>query len=616
MSGRKALSRWALIAAAAALAAAALVFARLGERGMSHAETEIVSVAEARAIGARWRKNPNAELARDYAEALVRAGLYDDLLREIIERGLFSEDNASASLFRAEANLRRGRFDDALSAISGADENPYLSYVRARAVYALTADAGAAADDLARALRGPKALAADAWLFRARLALDANDLETAEAAARRAVEAGGSTERAEKVAIEKSIRLGDLGAAAGALEAREKRLRGRTDADDHRLAAMIKLRAGDARAAVRLIDLARAENGPGRLIAALAKWQAGDDAQGWSLVSAELAAAPQNWMALDLAAAIARDNARAEDASRLLARLEEVRPQLAFVRRSRIDVASPDEVFDELLKIGEDISGGGVSSALLGPGAKTAMIEEPDTEERTLIRLAAAINRKDARGMRAGAAALPYDGGSPIGLALAGIASLELGEEETATQLLARSCAASPDFLEPLKRLAAIHAGKGDYAEAAALLREYLTRHEENAIARLELAAVEVLMGDSQGAVRSFSALPPALVFADEEISARYGAAAKAAGGEALADMLRAARANAASARILAAALVAAGDDEGAAAALRKALIASPADDGLAAIYLDAMTRLGRTGEAQSLLGQIARRAPDASSGP
>lgn len=595
---------------AALIAAAALAYVGFdGGAPSDLAGADQVSAAEARAIGARWREARTEALGRAYAQALIGAGLYDDLLTEIAERGLFANDAVSSSLFRAEASLRQGRFDEAISAASDGD-NPYLAFARARAAYAITADRKAVSADLANALRGPKALAGEAWLFRARLALDANDLDSADAAARRAAEAGISPDRIEIVAIEKSLRAGDLATAARSLAARRKNAGGIVAPEEYRLAAMISLRAGDAAAAVRLIDRARgsADNDRTRLVAALAKHLAGDNAQAWSLAASHLAAAPKDWAALDLAATIARDMGRTTDADGLLSRLEKLRPALATIRSRRAGAISPDGAFGALTADGGDFSAGGGATFLLGTGVSIRGLEEARDDERALVESAEALRAGDARRRRAAASQMLNDNSSPLGLALAGSLFIQLDDAENAERALTLSSAAAPDFLAPVLLQATLRARGGAYEGAAALLLRFLARHADSDRARLALARIEAQSGDMKAAAENFAKVPPDAIFNDEANAALYGSAAKAAGGAARAAMLQAARASAATPRIQGLALAAAGDDEGAAAAFRRAVLANPDDADLARRYLELMTALGRAAEATSLLSEIARR--------
>lgn len=614
---------WAASLAAAALFGAVLFYFRIGDRPYGNEFAPEMTVGEARAIGARWRASRDDALGREYARALISAGLYDELIAEIDRRGLFAGDDAAAGLFRAEANLRQGRYEEAIAAARDEVENPYMAFARARAGYALSSNADAVGADLARALRGPKELGAEAWIFRARLALDANDFASAEAAARRAGEAGATKARTGQLAIELALRQGDLQEASSLLKARAARSRAAVDPGDYRLSAMMKLRDGDPKAAVRFADLARqgtAVDDRLRLVAALAKWRAGDDAQAWSLVSAHLAAAPQNWVALDLGAAIARDMRRDDEAAALLTRLAAEKPALAIVRRLRSQPDALDAAFDDLLALNGARDAQGAAAALLGANVEVEGLDEARAPEISLINLAAAIDAGDPRAVRRMAEALSGEDASPLALALAGVAFGAAGDQARADALLIKASAGAPGFLTPVKVRAAAMEREGDVAGAAALLRGFAAMNRNDEQAQLLLAAAEAASGDWERAVETYASIDPAAVFGDARAAAAYGKAAGKTGGDALSDMRRGARLHASSARILGLSLAAADDDEGAAPALKIALIADPADTDVKVAFLGAMTRIGQSGEARSLLAEIGRRQssppPDFSSNP
>lgn len=610
--------RWAAgLILAAALGAGGAFLGLREPAGSNSVVAKAPSAAAARALGARWRAEKSGALGRDYAQALIAAGLYDELLTEISARGLFAADADAAALYRTEATLRQGRFAEAFAAAGAEGANPYLSYARARAAYALTADPKAAADDLARALRGPVALAADAWLFRARLALDENDLDAAEAAARRAIESGGDKWRADAVFVERAIRNNEIAKAAERLKQRAKRRRGALAADDYRLAAMIALRNGDARTGAGLMDEARRAGGDGdhaRLLAALAKWRAGDSAQAASLIDEQLAVAPTDWMALDLGAAIAKSSGRAAESKSLLRRLQKERAALAFYRSNDRSAggAAFDGVYEALRRVDDDLSGGGVIAALLGAGAAAPeTLREPDDEAREITALALALNANDTRKMRLAAntlAARP----SAIAQTLVGAAFVKFDDEDRADRALTAASAAAPHFFAPVSLRAAALMDRGDDAAAGAVLRSFLQDNGNDARALMQLAAIDAKSGNAAGAVVSFAKVPPSVLFADGEAAALYAAAARAAGPLALKAMLAAARDGATSAKTLGRVSLAAGDDVGAASALRRALIGDPGDADLPLLYLEAMTRLGRVEEAHSLLAEIVRQRPEA----
>lgn len=562
------------------------------------------SAAIARALGAKWRDQGTQALAIDYARALLGAGLQDELLTAIDRDGLLADDPATAAIFRAEAALRLERFADAAAAVAAAGD-PYGALLRARATYALTGDADLVAADLGRALRGPQDLAATAWLFRGRLALDANDLDAAAASMRRALESGADIRRAETLEIEALIRRGAIGEAMNRPAARA----------DARLAAMASLKSGDARGASRLLGEGRNTNseiGDARLLAALAKWRAGDAAQAYALAMEQLAGAPRHWMALDLAAAIARDLGRVEEANALLARLGAERPALADWRRRQaatgpIDL---DRQFAALAGIADDLAKGGVASALLGGGeGAPASIAEPDDRATLVAALAAAINRSDAAEMRTLSAQALSRRDSALGLTLAGSAFARLGDAVRAAAALEAAASRTPGFFAPVRLHADLLTRAGQKAEAIALLAGFAAANPKSAAAHLALAFAEAEMGDMRAAYLSFAAIEPARVFSDVGAAVLYAKAARALGPEETQRFRAIARRAAPDYETLGLALAAAGDDAGAAGALRRPLIAGAAGPEIAEAYLAAMSRLGRAGEAASLLAELASRS-------
>lgn len=610
------ITAWLFFAAALGLAAAAFAFTIVIQRVTTAKApaSEFVTPAQARALGAEWRSSRSKTAEADYARALASAGLYNELLSEIAEHGLFSEDDSASRLYRAEANFQLGRYADALADAAKDDANPYYAFVRARARYALQPGARSIADDLAAALRGPDDLAAEAWLFRARIELDANNFDDANAAARRAEELGVAPRRVEAVRIEALIRSGDLARAASLMEKRAQNADGPQDIDGLRLSAMYALKKGDAVTAARYAEVARASNGvDGGIVelAALAKWSANEHAQASAIIGDRLAAAPKNWVALDLAAAIAADMKRPDAAAEYLRRLEQVRPALAFVRKRRIG-ATHDELFKAALVFDKApaVSGGGAK--LLGEGALPPKFKEAESRDLSDIALAAVIRSDDAEAMRARAGEALAAASSPLSLTLAGEALLESGDKESATRAWMKAAFASPGFYAPVERLSRLYEESGDFNLAERALRKFLADNANHQEARLTLAGLLARHQNFSGAAELYAQVPASLVFATAQSAADYGTVARKAGASEAARMIRAAKAVIEQPKILGFALAAAGDHGGAAQALRRALIADPGDNSVAALFLETMTRLGRKAEALSLLAEIENRRPAA----
>lgn len=582
------------------LVAAALV--AFVSRQAALQEVERTTPAQARAIGSIWRAEKSDALARKYARALLAAGLHDELDAEIRENGLLANDAPARRHYLAESHLRERRYSQAVEIASGDASDPFLAFVRARAGYALAADWAPVADDVSTALRGPKELAAEAWLFRARIALDANEFAIAEAAARRAVESGADQARADLVAIEVAVRQGDFSTAATRLAARAAKKSG--VGEDLRLAAIIRIEEDDAWSALRLLETAKVEDASAPLLAAYAKWRAGDIAQAYAIVDAELAAAPENWAALDLAAAIAHDFGRARAARDYADRLFAARPALAIIRILRRD-GDLDGAYARLAGLPGAGGTTGVGAMLLGAAADLPQdLRELDAQEESAIALARALAGGDAARLRVAVRGAAYLN-EPLLLTLGGEATARLGDLAQADEFFARATVLAPDFFAPV-RLRAAQAS--DKARAISILQEFAESHPDHAGAAMTLGAVAAAAGEAALATQAYERVDPERLFADEVARLAYIRAAHAVGGERLDRAIMAAEAHAPSQEALGLVHLAAGDDARAIAPLRKALIGEAAGDSTATAYLEAMSRLGRAEEAQSLLSEIERK--------
>lgn len=595
-------AHWIAIGAtAAAMLAPGVIFVMRAPVGdATEAAYQSVSPGEARALGARWRADPTPALASQYANALLAAGLNDDLLAEIERGGLFSGEKGKSSLYEAEAYLRLGRYDRAVAA-AGAASGPYGAYARARSAYSMMSDAAAIEADLHTALRGPEPLAAQAYLFRARIALDANDTQTARAAARRASEVGAALALVERIEIEADIRDGDGAAAARKLEQRGRMERG--DVETARLVTLIELRSADARRAARAVDRTADQARP---LAAFAKWRAGDKAQAAALIETQLGAAPDDWVSLDLGAAIAADFGQAELSAARRARLLTLRPGVGALRAMRAG-DDRDGIFSALGAI-EDPTPSGALAFLVGKdvASPTQALVEANAGEKAIIALAAALHAGDEQRLRAGVAApaLPDD---PLAMALLGQAFMRLGDMAKAEAKLQEAAKAAPDFYAPVALLADLYDSAGKQAAAADALDDFVRSAPTHGAARLALAMARYALGDAPAAADAFALAPQAQLFADPSTARAYGASARSVGGARLEAMTDAARGYAPTPALLAVALEAAGDDNAAAAAYRRAVLADPQNRALAEEFLQLMSRIGRAGEARSLLDAVNR---------
>jgi len=582
-------------------------------------EAAFVSPAAARAIGARWRETRRVETGRDYAQALLSAGLPNELLSAVARDGLFTEDPYSRALFKAEALLRLYRHSEALEEVSAPEfaDNPYAAFIRVRARTA--AGGGLDREALAIATRGPAVLAREAWLLRARAALDESDFAAADASFKRASEAGATKARLEPFRIERDIRAGETEQAFEALALRANSLasmaadRGEAlpDFEGLRLAAMVAMRAGEGREAARLADRANLAmaGGPDAPLAALAKWMAGDSAQAEAILAAHLRAAPGDWVARDLAAVFAFDSGKAAAGEAHLAYLASMRPRLAAFRQMKRKERAGD--YDGAYSSVAGLSGDGpimgAVATILGAGAVVPLAQDPSDADRAL---AALQDAGDLRTARVAVKRLLDLRRSAIDLAAsaATFAQWDAGDEAAA---LAFDAAQSADgFFFPVALRARILEAAAREAEALGHLEVFIARHPDHAPARLARASLLYRLDDVQSAAAAFSALEPAVVFADDKAALDYAGACVAAGEPWRTAMLNAANASALSPAQRARILAAAGADAGAAEAYRDALVDDPGSAELAVAYREVMVRLGRDEQADALLAVIYRRRP------
>ncbi|MDZ7628788.1 MAG: hypothetical protein U5J99_10350 [Parvularculaceae bacterium] len=609
------------LAAAALLGAGGLALANAVTPAPAPAAPEIeasfVSPAEARALGARWRETGRAGLGRNYAQALLAAGLPGELLSAIGEEGLFKDAPEERALFRAEALLRLYRYADAIAEASARSlaDDPYAAFIRVRAKAAR--GAGLDREALALATRGPAELAREAWLLRARAALDGNDFATADASLKRAGENGATAARVETFAIERDIRAGRTEAAAEALALRARSLarsaseRGEIvpDYEGMRLAAMLALRLGDGREAARLADRGglSAPGGPGAAFAAFAKWVADDGAQAQALLADHFRAAPGDWAARDVAAALAYHGGKAVQGDAHLDELAQLRPQLAAFRRLKRAEAlgDLDRAFSFVDELGGEQPLTGAAAALLGPGAATPRLPEPVAADHDLI---AAMVATDLRSVRNAVSRLLDARRSPVDLAAAARALARAGDADQAAALAFDASQAAKTFFAPVALRAEILGGRGRGVEAIGAVEAFLAANPRRDDARLYRALLLWALNEPRRAAEAFAALDPALVFADDRATLDYAKAASVAG-----DPYRQGLIDAAAAlppRRRAPLLEALGDAEGAAAAYRQALIADPSAEDFPEAYRALMARLGRAEDAEALLAALARRRP------
>ena len=636
---KRALALCAFIVVAAAVAGGAWT-ARRGDHHTEEAPKEAVSAptgAPAAAYGAAYRRAPSSGTAAAYAAALLRAGALDDASRLIADPATpFASPDLRATLL-GEAAYRAGAFETALADVEAIDAGapywPAAAFLRARALYALDPRKGSESAALLRAAFAAEDLAAAAWLFRARIALDANDAGVALSALNRAAEAGAAPGGVTPLRAEARLRAGELTpvvlSAGASLQPAEAQLAG--------LRAMVR---GDYREAVRAFDSIADWLAPqprGDVLRGLAKLAAGDRAQGAQLLAAYARRSPNDWVARD---ALVIERAAAGDiagARRELAVLSELRPAAGALRRAALARAQTDETnahstFNETVY--EALRTAAAASDLTAVTTAQAFLFGED-----LFDLDGAAASPSADGLYASLLAMSLNGPAgerlarrnaladaferaaaarrtPAHLAIAALAFRAVGDAPRALALLDEALEAAPDFIAAGVLRAEILAEVGELEAARNALSSLLEAAPSFDAARLALVRLLYEGGDASAALAV--AAPAQTRFAVDPAAARlYADVAERAG-----DMkaLRAFASEAAKAQgptVLAGELLLrAGRAAPAADVLRRALSAALKSgetdriETASGLYWRAMSALDRESEARALLDHLGLAPP------
>lgn len=605
---------WAVGALFVVVAASGLVFLATRVAKPDGEPAQGIDLREAARRESAFRRTGGVEAASLYAEALLALGRYDSFFQLLKDEPLASDETRTALLLRAEGLTRLNRYDEALRELDAFEASDPLgtaaSLLRARALY--RADAGkadAAVAELHRAVASQPAVAAEAWMLRARIALDVGLLGDAQAAANRALESGAPGLRVAALHAEASMRAGDVDVAERLIlkNLLRKSHAARAPAPEtERLLALVDLARGRPQDAARRLDriaswLDQEPRGP--LLRALAKFESGETAQGEQLLRRFVADHPNDWVARDLAL-----EARVGEPEPHLSALDRTRPGLAAARRLIAARAASDEaaVYAAATSagFGRDVFGGGARSFLLG--ARDKSILAPADLGLAGLRAAEAAPLRETRrlvdaqlAMRRGAADL---------LVSAMLLAAD-GDTSSAADLVRQAAPAGVWTWTAAAQVAAL----SPRAEAARLLADFLSLQPDSLGARTRLAK---LIDDGSGPADAAAVLDPAaeaLAMAGSlEDAVFYVRILVGAGRLADADVFAAAAAQ----RLLRAVdrarmAEALGDMRTAAHHYRQALIAHDAGHDPAAGYARAKIALGEAAEAAALLGQAALRRPD-----
>lgn len=582
----------------------------------------------AEALRLAMREAPSEERRMMLARALFAAGDYPGAIDALADPA--GRAPPARTALRAEALARLGRYDEARDVapdVTAAFPGRF-SLIAARALHA-QGDMAAAERELASALRHGGDALAEAWLFRARLALERGAHDEARAAARRAGEAGASARAVAAVEVEAMIREGRLDDARARLAPPGRpplfgpRRKPRNDPQTDYLLAMADAAGGGyAKAARRLRALEQhlAQDPRGRLVLAAVKLGAGDAAQAEALYRDARRAAPRDPVALDALAAFLSRTGRTDEALAVAGALETAAPRLGRLRRLAI-LESAGET-DRLVEAARAVRDAGpatafASTAIFGAASDAARRDHGD--RRRLEALAAAGAARASGEVAAIAAALEgirqYTD-DPAAAVLAGDMAVLLGVDGEARTHYAAAAALAPSAWAPCEGLARLDIRAGDVAAARGRLGDAQTDERGEFKRRLMLARALAMLGEAGRALEALSPVAGRLAVTGESALLYAGLLAEA-GDPASLDMFAAAVRRASPASLhTAQVLTLAGRDAEAAAAARRALAGAPGDERARAVYLAAMQKIDRAQEAEDFLSAMARAHPPGSAPP
>jgi len=597
--------------------------------GLAHALMEKGEYSRAaETLRAAWRAEPTEPLRMELARTLIGAGDNEGVLEAL--RTEFSDPSfePARDYLRAEALIRLRRYDEAAAlaeALAGGPADGRALLISGRAAYG-AGRFDAAASLTGQALRAGGESLGDAWLFRARLALDANDFAAAKAAAARARESGAPAREIAAADIEGLIRGGDFteaSAAISALKAKTKRRDGPKDPLPDYLAALLEASRGDYVAAARgLRALDRWLDGlpGGPLLLAMVQDRAGDSAQAERRFRALLAETPKNPFVL--AASLDRLIAagRLEEARQLVDRAGP-RTSPATEGFLRLAYAQGADDHDAAVAAAKTLAAARVppspAEIVFGPHSQAAREDRARYEStRALAEAARVLLTGDARA--AGKAARAHDDPS-LGPAMAGLVGelyLAAGEDERAAAVFDRALTIAPNLLTALKGRVRVAVREGDLAYAETLLGDAVEASPDFVAARELLARMFLVSGRPKDAAAVLAPVEEEL-FVWPDGALLYASALQDAGEDRM--LVRFAQklnrvhpADPATVTVL----DWAGLYDAAAGAAREALLKAPQDIPLREAYRRLMKKAGRASESVSFLDALAERTAEEAAHP
>lgn len=569
----------------------------------------------ARTLRANYQLAPTTENQIALMKALYASGRY----ASVLEAAASGEGTARAvNLLRLEALIKLHRYaearSEALEMLARNKADIEALFILARCDYAL-GDFASAGRQLQTVIRAQSPLSPEAWLLRARMALDDGDEALALSAAARAADAGAAKNRTNAVVIEAMIRAGRLDEAAKALATRKRlfAVEARIDAQGLYLSALLDLAGDDSIRAARAFNviepwLQHEIRGP--LVLAAANWLAGDEAQAATQLEQYLRNTPNDWVGLDLRATFAAggDNFAEQDAA--IDALGAQRFWLGQLRAYQRRISAGD--YDAAIEIIDD-GGGPFDKNLLQTSTQFLFGDWAGEQAAATFFIDAIAFRRDTEQARnASALSPPDDGGSGlVARTLEATALFHDNKLEAANALLDGLLSEAPSFDRALTLRTLTDVRAGDVDEASQRLTDAMTGGDARSHVRLLLARLLVLRADDAVAVELLRPFEGALL-EDADAALFYADLLRETGASSALTMFSdRARASKPEAPLTALLVEKSGRPEKAAAIFRAAFLAAPGDGARARAYGRIMEENGRAHEAAALIGRVLKRQPE-----
>ncbi len=613
---------WPVIAGSMLVVAAGLAAVKLeSERRGGPSDPRALSAEFARSgdyqnaanvLRAAYRAKPDEQLRLEAARAYLVSGDNYSTIELLKDHSTESAFEFSRRHLYAEALVRARRYDAAaqeaelLAASSGGDGRARL--LLARVAYGL-GDFDRASRELGAAIRIGGESQAEAWLFRARIALNDNDLEAARGAAARAASANAPPAALSAIEIEALARAGDYVGAKAALAALAASKDPLARLLALKLGAFLDASEGRYREAARLLrDIGGiVEADPyGDLFIARVEALDGDAAQSAARVKRALEASPDNGAIAEAGVDRLVEAGALDEAAAAAQHLQEREPRRGV--RAAMQVARARSDFDALARLALAAPLGAPPSSIdamvFGPRSHAAARSaDARAADKRLVDAAAAARRGDDGAAVEAALALAGPGADPPALLLAGEILIAANSDAAARRLF-ESAAGSPAALIGLVRLD-VRAGDLLGAERRLALNE---RAGELVLVRARAVARQGRLEDAAAILAPLAADWPAS--AQDAVFAA-GVFAETGAGEALAALAAHARRRFAGTLEASEVFLSAGLEQEALLAARAAVLASSPEGGRAERYADIARRLGRIAEARAFLAELASSAGD-----